>query len=171
MLTDGTDAYVLEINTDANISLHMFPTEGKPRNIASHLIDYYFPNSIKYRGNNQHMSFDYLSIIDHLSNNYSAYIEIRTLKQDEMFSNKIIVDGENFNDKFIGFIVKQAKSRRLDGSITLLIENKLSLICTTYYKNYIDWLCKQIKNYKKGNAKIEFIQIEEFNNQLTSDLL
>src|SRR5699024_8249619 len=113
------------------------------------------------------MSFDYLSIIDHLSNNYSAYIEIRTLKQDEMFSNKIIVDGENFNDKFIGFIVKQAKSRRLDGSITLLIENKLSLICTTYYKNYIDWLCKQIKNYKKGNAKIEFIQIEEFNNQLT----
>src|SRR5699024_9228697 len=59
MLYDGDNAVVIEVNPSANISMHMFPTEGKPRSIGKHLMDFYFPETKGKAEVHGNMYFDY----------------------------------------------------------------------------------------------------------------
>ena len=49
---------VIELNDRAHIGLHLFPVRGKARDIPAAIVDYCFPESIKYKGRCGRLYFD-----------------------------------------------------------------------------------------------------------------
>src|SRR5699024_7044095 len=70
MLSNDKEVRILEVNSSANISMHLFPTIGKSRNVPAAIVDYYFPETIKNRYNNQQMNFNYSHLLKTLKENY-----------------------------------------------------------------------------------------------------
>ena len=61
--TKGRTIVVNEVNSIADIGMHLFPIKGKPRDVSSALIDYYFPESIPKKGKNKNLFYDRRSAI------------------------------------------------------------------------------------------------------------
>lgn len=115
MLYDGKNAVVLEVNASANISMHMFPTEGKPRNIGAHLMDLYFPETkIKSKSHYQ-VYFDYNHIVDVLKRNYTSFIKVRSLPDYPLFAKRYIINGKVQKVGYRNWVRRKAISNNLHG--------------------------------------------------------
>src|SRR5699024_1577124 len=120
MLYNGKDAYVLEVNSSANISMHMFRTKGHPRNVPGYIVDHYFPESISNKEKHQNMYFNYLDMLECLKKNYTNYIEIKSIDLESVFTKKFVVHGYSLNKRFQSFISNQAFDKGLNGFIKIL---------------------------------------------------
>ncbi|MFD1385908.1 acylphosphatase [Oceanobacillus oncorhynchi subsp. oncorhynchi] len=162
MLTDGTNTYVLEVNSSANISMHMFPTEGEPRNVPAFLVDYYFPDSIPDRDNNQNMSYDYLDITDTLRMNYTDFIQLRPLENKNIFAKEISIKGTGLDANFEKFVRRKALSKRLNGHIKRIDDNEISVVVASYAELEIKQFLKAIKKYNKTDFSISSFQTADW---------
>src|SRR5699024_811764 len=61
LVNEEKESIILEINSTADIGMHIFPQQGEAVNIPSKIIDYYFP-STKNQSTNRQMYFDYKRI-------------------------------------------------------------------------------------------------------------
>src|SRR5699024_4534087 len=113
----------------------------------------YFPESIPMKGLNEHMSFDYLGVLNSLKDNFAEYIKIRSLNPAEALSGyRVIITGDNISKTLKSFIYKKATSRRINGYVRTINSNKVVVNCSAYNKTHINWLVKQIKEYDKTNT-------------------
>lgn len=60
----GDNSVVLEINATAEISFHVYPWEGKAKDVPGSIIDFYFPETIGVKKSSAY--FDYQSMIEPL---------------------------------------------------------------------------------------------------------
>lgn len=63
---DNRKGVVLEINGTAEIGFHLFPLEGKAKDVPGAIMDYYFPETIGKEKSNFY--FDYLCMLEPLKN-------------------------------------------------------------------------------------------------------
>jgi len=115
MLYDGNEAVVIEVNPSANISMHMFPTEGKPRNIPSYIMDFYFPETKGKALVNKYVYFDYLNIVGILTKNYTNYIEVKSLSSGPLHAMRYIVTGKIGKVGYMEWLKRQASLNNLHG--------------------------------------------------------
>jgi len=115
MLYDGNNAVVIEVNPSANISMHMFPTEGKPRSIGKHLMDFYFPETEGKAEVHGNMYFDYMEVIDILKRNFTNYIEVETLPNNKIHAKLYIISGTVQKVGFRKWARRQAILKNLNG--------------------------------------------------------
>lgn len=167
MLTDGKDTYVLEVNSSANISMHMFPTEGKPRNVPAFLVDYYFPKSIHDRNNNQNMSFNYLDMVKTLRMNYTDFIEIRSLKNEAITAKSITIKATGLDNAFQNFIKRKALYRELHGNIKKIDDNTIRVIVASYKDSDIERFISEIKKYNKTGITINSFKTDEWEKSIS----
>src|SRR5699024_4134614 len=61
---DNKKGVILEVNATAEIAFHMFPWEGKGRDVSGAIIDYYFPETINVKKSLWY--FDFHSVLEPL---------------------------------------------------------------------------------------------------------
>lgn len=140
---DNKKGVVLEINATAEIGFHMYPLEGKPRDVPSAIIDYYFPDTINNPKTNAY--FDYFSTIDPLKTWAADELKVIKAPKNEMYVKKFIVSGKVIKVGYMNFIRRQALrkgfsgySRRAGKDIEVVLygenQNKLTEFIDVCYK-------------------------------------
>ena len=170
MLFDGKQAYVIEVNASANISLHMFPTEGKPRNVMGAIIDYYFPETIGKAELHKNMYFDYLDIVKVLKKNYTNFIKLRTLGQQQIVANKYIISGDIDYNKYAARVLKYATDHELYGSIQKQDSNNIKVIIASKDVRRIEDSLNILKKNSK-NIIIHDVEASEWQEEINNGFL
>jgi cyanophycin synthetase len=134
---DGS-CVVLEINSSAQIGGHLYPLKGKPRDVISELIDYYFPESIPNKGKNNNLFFDFDDVRNHLCDwsefgsiiNKDTYTEVTLTPppDNKVISREIIVTGTVQKVGFRSWAKKQAEILGLFGFAENIKPDKMKIV-------------------------------------------
>ncbi len=66
---DGKEhGVVVELNYLAHLGLHLFPVKGKARDVAGAIVDYYFPESARRKGNGNQLYFKFRALRQYFAN-------------------------------------------------------------------------------------------------------
>lgn len=165
MLYNGVEAIVLEVNASANISMHMFPTEGQPRNISAHIIDFYFPDTVGKSAIHSNMYFDYLTIIRLLKKNYINHIELEKIPEGPVYARKYIVSGKVQKVGYRKWLRRKAILNNVHGYAKNLYSHDVKVVIGSNdieKINRFEMLCK--KGPKK--AKINSMKSQNWNKEI-----
>ncbi|MBT2599380.1 acylphosphatase [Oceanobacillus sp. ISL-74] len=157
MLFDGKEAVVLEINASANISMHMFPNEGTPRNIGAYLMDFYFPETKGKSEIHYNMYFDFLDIVEVLKKNYTNYIEVKSLPHTNIHAKKYIVSGKVQKVGFRKWIRREAIRANLHGYTQNLANDKVEVVVANEDMKKVNAFQKKCGEGPK-KAKVETVE-------------
>jgi len=104
---------VLEINEQPEIGGHLFPEKGKARDIATVIIDYYFPETIGTKRAASFFNFD--RILTPLKDNIMNTVEVSPAQIGVMYSSKYIVSGKVQKVGYRKWIKNRALKQNLNG--------------------------------------------------------
>ncbi|WP_078578995.1 acylphosphatase [Salipaludibacillus agaradhaerens] len=109
--------FVNEVNSKPQISNHLYPVEGKARDIPKAIIDYYFPETIEEGFRNDLIYFDFDSILPPLRNGQVQEITYPSLEKEDFIIKKIEMTGSFKKIKYKKLLKKQALNLKLHGFI------------------------------------------------------
>ncbi|MEZ2457746.1 acylphosphatase [Salinicoccus roseus] len=112
---DGTGK-VIELNTSVGLAGHLFPLEGKSRDIPSALMDYYFPGTKRIT---KDLYFDFIKVTEMLKAGNVHEIIMPVLPQEEIIKKSLVVTGELGKTGFMNFVGRRARYFNLDGFIEM----------------------------------------------------
>jgi len=155
---------IIEINSQARISIHLYPSEGIPRDIPAALIDYYFPESIPNKGKNRNLFYDRRSTIYALDKDPAEEYTLPSAPEQEVVPREIIVSGVVHG---VGYR-KWAKNQALKLNISGFAENlrfKKVRIIVAGNNNDINTF---IKLCKKGpeKARVDDVEVLDYTNPI-----
>src|SRR5690625_51046 len=142
-----TKGVVLEVNATAEIAFHMFPLEGKARNVPEAIIDYYFPSTTESAKSTFY--FDYQSIIEPLSIGVVDKIELPKPPVGDSYGKIYIASGKLNKVGYMNWIKRQALHNNINGFVKKL-ENGDVKIFVSGAKNKVD---KFKEKCRKGSRK------------------
>lgn len=161
---DNTKGVVLEANATAEIGFHLFPLEGKARDIPAAIIDYYFPETKD--ASKSSFYFDYHSVIEPLKQWAADEVTIAKLPVKSNVTKQIIVTGKVKKVGYMNFIRRRALKRGLHGLIQHIddntIEIKLYNANEENLKGFIDACKKGSKKSKVDDVVVNDL-IEDMN--------
>ena len=154
--------YVLEINSRPDLSGALFPMVGKPRNVPSALIDYYFPETKNLPFNEAvyNMKFDYTETVKLLKNGKASEVRIPILPINEFKIKKVLINGKDFSLSMRKVIRNLALKFKINGHIQLVRKDMMEMSVAGAEKNIIK-LIDEIKSKKWKKAKITTIKVED----------
>ena len=135
---------VLEINTKPMIGLHIYPIEGKARDVVSPIVDYYFPATTDYERSN--LYFDFELALSPIRNYVTNELHLKKVeKVKKLPAKRFIIKGENLNGDFRGTIRFEALKLKLNGTIREQEESRKVTImiaaedkeCLTSFEDFI----------------------------------
>ncbi len=154
---DNRKGVVLEINATAEISFHLFPWEGKARDVPGAIIDYYFPESVGKRKSLAY--FDYHSIIEPLKTWASEEVVVAPAPRKEMHRKCLTVNGKVQKVGYMNYIRRQALKRNIHGTIRKdgPKQVKIDAMSTDekIFDEFIDVCYKGSKKSRVDHVKIE----------------
>lgn len=112
---ETNEGIVNEINSKGEIMMHVFPFEGKARDIPKAIIDYYFPNVSQKR--NEKFHFEFKPIKDMFVKGIADEITIPDIPEDATYIKKISLRGELLGSRYMKSLGRQAASLHLIGNI------------------------------------------------------
>ena len=157
--TDDTKGVVIEINPTAGITFHVFPYNGKMRDVPSKLIDYYFPETKGVPKNN--FIFDYKEATEILKDGQYNQLQIapcpsgETMRATVKMSGKPISGGRMLRIKRSALITQlSGKFERVDKSTILLHmiiskKSRFELFIRRIKKRYPDYNIEVISQPEK----------------------
>lgn len=122
---DNRKGVVLEVNATAEIGFHLYPLEGKARDVPSAIIDYYFPETKNMKRSSFY--FDYLSVIEPLKQWAAEEVKIATAPERSKFIKHITVTGKLKKVGYMSYIKRQALRRGLHGYIQQIDDNTIEI--------------------------------------------
>lgn len=84
---------VIEVNTAPGLGSHLFPIEGKARDIPKAIIDYYFPETKTLNAEKSNVYFDYKTIEESLKGGAVNEIEVLPAPSGEVLSKRFTISG------------------------------------------------------------------------------
>ncbi|WP_139368226.1 acylphosphatase [Evansella clarkii] len=135
IISDKTNTVLIEINPTAIVGSHIYPMEGKARDIPSAIIDYYFPETINDQNQKSRMYFNFKSIQEPLASGITSEIKIAPPAKGDLSAKKYTIIGEVQGVGFRQYIRRKAFEFSLsgwvknteDGSIEVVVCGKESL--------------------------------------------
>lgn len=157
IIVNKEEAYIIEINSTADIVLHLFPIEGHPRNVPEKIIDYYFPETKGYAKEKTQLYFDYREINKILRNKLAQKLVITNSPKGKLYSKKFIVSGKVQKVGYRNWIKKQALKKGLHGYTRNLKSGKVEVVI---YSDDLDKInsFKNICSKGPKKAKVEGIK-------------
>lgn len=131
-----TSGVVLEINGTAEIAFHLFPVEGKARDIPGAIVDYYFPEVKDKLKSNYY--FDYQSIQKPLSIGAIEEIKVPKPTDGPIFRKIFIVSGKLNKVGYMNRIKRQALRSNLHGYIKKLENGDVEVLVGGHNEKEID---------------------------------
>lgn len=148
---------ILEINTRPGIGTHLFPVEGKARDIPKAIIDYYFPETIGNRNLSSKAYFDLQTVYDYINGGYLSEIEIKPFPVKAMHSIKLEIKGEL---DIVGYFVRINKyviKQNISGFIKKLDESTIEIVIShedvKKIEEFKEYLLKRSKHLKIDKIK------------------
>ncbi len=120
-------AFVLEIKTQPTITGHLFPTEGKARDVAKAIIDYYFPETKAHHEEPYYyFYFDYIYQLFN-TNTVNEYV-IPSAPTGNLTSKQFMISGLPHRMKFINWIKPQIVALGLNGYFKYEDKGRLQMV-------------------------------------------
>jgi len=123
---EGT-GYINEINSRPQISNHLFPMEGKARDIPKAIIDYYFPETIDNAKRNKYY-FDLPFIYETLWSGNAKEVTVPDVNRGKIISKRFLLKGVDRTRLFDRNVRKHAILLKLNGYIKTLESGNTSIV-------------------------------------------
>ncbi|MEF3330104.1 hypothetical protein [Oceanobacillus oncorhynchi] len=121
---EENEGVVNEINTKGEIFMHVYPMEGKARDVPKAVIDYYFPNTVRKE---EKLFFEFKPIKDLFMAGLASEIVIPKLQEEKLYHQNITLQGKNLLSLFLRKIYKKAAFYRIMGTIYKTDEDTIDL--------------------------------------------
>ncbi|MFD1334571.1 ATP-grasp domain-containing protein [Oceanobacillus iheyensis] len=148
MVDEANDkAVIIEINSRAHITQHLFPMEGQARDIPGSLIDFYFPETKNYnRLDSFKMFIDFDYIYDSCISREAAEIRIPKKPEGPILLTRYLINGVKLTDKFAARVKRLAYNTQVSGYIKPLNNGDISIIIGGN-ENKIEQFKKSLNKY------------------------
>ena len=162
VIVHDDDVSVLEVNATSDISMHTFPLEGTPRNVAEKIIDYYFPNSKALAKDRTNIYFDYNDIRKILRDKLAQELTISDAPPSPLYTARYIVSGKVQKVGYRVWIRNQAVKRALHGYTRNLENGNVVVVIGGSNK-------EEVENFKKvcfrgpAKSKVKRVRKLEWN--------
>ncbi|MEK4306345.1 acylphosphatase [Oceanobacillus sp. M60] len=153
---DNRKGVVLEINGTAEIGFHLFPLEGKAKDVPGAIMDYYFPETIGKEKSNFY--FDYLCMLEPLKKYAVDEMKVIRTPAINMYAKRYTVTGKVNQVGYLGFIKRQALKNDLFGHAKKINKNTVEVYLIGEEKEVLDTFKKTVA---KGNKKSSVENVEE----------
>src|SRR5690625_1413642 len=158
--TDQKTGTVLEVNTRPGIGGHLFPIEGEPRDIAKHIVDYYFPetkNVIR-----SPLFFDFDLVMKPIVHRQSTYSKLDRPPLGPMYGKELFLTGEFNGTSFKVWARRRALERDLHGNIEELSDGRIRIRIMGADKEKLDEF-KALCYLEPAKANVQDIEEHEWN--------
>ena len=151
---------ILEVNTRPGLGGHLFPVIGKPRDFASEIIDFYFPETKSVE--RSPLFFDFDTVVELIKTQQVSKVGVKNAPLGDFYGKEILVMGKFQHTQFLSWVYKQALSHELHGNIEYLKDGTVRIRVMGTNR-------KQIESFKQrciqdsNHAKIEDIRVTEWN--------
>ncbi|MEF3330101.1 ATP-grasp domain-containing protein [Oceanobacillus oncorhynchi] len=150
---------IIELNTRAHITQHLFPMKGQARDVPSDLIDYYFPETIGYdRKNAQKFYLDFNFIFNAGMNRNATFITIPELPTKALSLTRYVISGCDYTDAFATRVRRIAYNHNINGYLKPLNNGDISIILGSSQKKLGEFrssLEKYLKRVSKAPKLVE----------------
>lgn len=141
---DYSEAVIIEINTKPMLGLHVFPLQGRPIDVISPIVDFYFPDTKGKIKTNLYFDFD--AVIAPLRDRSVTNIKLTAPPiSDNWFAEKYIINGKS-SSEFRREIRLRALKQRIHGYIEVLSDSQVELVVShedkTVLNNFINDITK-----------------------------
>lgn len=127
---------ILEVNARPGLGGHLFPMEGKPRDFAKEIIDYYFPETKDIE--RTYLYFDFDSILEPLQARSADKVQVITPPVGKLYSKKYIVSGDVQKVGYRNVIRKEAIARDLHGHTENLEDGSVEVLVAGVDKQIVE---------------------------------
>lgn len=146
---------VLEVNSRPHITAHLYPWEGKARDIPKAIIDYYFPETIENnKASTPKFFFDFKSVFDSFQSGIAKEFTIPDIPKGTLDATRFIVSGTISGVDYERWVQTQARELRLNGYIKHLRDGKSSIVVAGSVQS-INKFKDIINNHSPKRAKID----------------
>ncbi|WP_042221494.1 ATP-binding protein [Oceanobacillus manasiensis] len=152
---------IIELNSRAHITQHLFPMEGKAQDIPSYIVDYYFPETKGYNreeANKLFIDFDF--IYTACLSRSAAEIKLPTIPKSPLVLKRYVITGCSESQKFAARVHRLAYNNQVNGYVKPLTEGKLAIIMGANSDKVMKFE-SQLKNYI--NKNFPEVKVEEKN--------
>ena len=160
IVNEKTDTgVVIELNSRAHITQHLFPMEGKARDIPKHIIDFYFPETKNYNrneANKLYIDFDF--IFNASLSRYANEISIPKIPSAPIVLKRYIISKCGYTEKLGNRVRRIAFNNKVNGYIKPLESGNIAVIVGGSKKRVEDFT-KRLKTYiNRVNANSSIIE-------------
>lgn len=154
-----------DVTITDNILKYTFPSKGNPRNVASSIIDNYFPETIGLAEDRTKIYFDYKKINKLLKHKIFYAIQVEDAPKGKLFAKRYVVSGKVQKVGYRNWIRKQANQQNLHGYTRNLKNGKVVVVVASEDENKVNDF---IKYCKKGPEKafVEEVKAFDWNSQI-----
>ncbi|SFM27179.1 D-alanine-D-alanine ligase [Gracilibacillus orientalis] len=145
--------YVIEVNSRPHIRAHMFPMQGKARDIPKEVIDFYFPETKGQQVENK-LFFDFDIIYKSFVEGVCGEFTLPTYPESEIILKRYELTGVSEKEQMSKFCSLRARRYQLNGYMKGIGASKSSLVLVGTSED-IQTLLKDVK------AKYKNIQLSE----------
>lgn len=154
---DDTKGVVIELNPTAGITFHVFPYNGKMRDVPAKIIDYYFPET-KGEGKNNFL-FDYKEATEMLKDGQYNQLQIAPCPRGETLKVVVRMSGDNKSIS-LGRILRIRRSAfitQMNGAIERVDKNTILMKMIVSKRSRLELFLKRVKK-RYPDYKLEVSQ-------------
>ncbi|WP_461178584.1 ATP-grasp domain-containing protein [Virgibacillus ainsalahensis] len=145
---------IIELNSRAHITQHLFPMKGQARDIPSQLIDYYFPETKNYNRKEANKFYiDYDFIFDACLSRTAGEIKIPNIPQSPIDLKRYVLSDCEYSESLALRVRRFAFNSKVNGYIKPLQNGTISIVAGGTTAN-IEKFSKKLNRYiKKLSSK------------------
>lgn len=158
---------IIEVNTKPMLGLHVFPMEGKSRDVIKDIVDYYFPET--KNGLRTNLYFDFEKVTAPLDNITVKEIEvIPPSSLEKIHAKKFTLYGEGFDQDFRNQIRLWALENKLHGYVRKVNNNETELLLGSEEPLLVEDFMSNFHKRLSENAVVQAINESEWDKPIAS---
>ncbi|WP_027965257.1 ATP-grasp domain-containing protein [Halalkalibacillus halophilus] len=140
---------IIEINTKPMIGLHVFPIEGKARDVVKPIVDFYFPETVGQKQNDL-LYFDFIAAIAPLDNITTKEVYVHPVPITEYIATKFVVESEQLIGGELSEIRLSALGSGLHGSVRKVGLSRIEILAVGNDAKKIEIFKKELSEILDG---------------------
>jgi len=151
---------IIEMNTRPMLGLHTFPIKGKPRDVMSPIIDYYFPETKgKIKSN---LYFNFNSVIAPILDRSVREVTLQPIRNIEPYvSKRLLLKKLSTKKKFIVEMIGIARNLKINGVLRELNNDEWEVIAGAQTENVLHDFIKNLRS-KIRKTEVKFLFQEDW---------
>ncbi|HLR80896.1 MAG TPA: acylphosphatase [Bacillota bacterium] len=165
VLIHDNEARVIEINATADISMHIFPLEGKPRHVPEKIIDHYFPHTTGRSEQHAKLYFDYMEVRNLLRKKSTQEMTLTDAPANKLVAKRYVISGKVQKVGFRNWIRKKALEQEMHGYTRNLRNGNVVVVVANEDGQLVDDF-KQICYHGPEKAVVKDVREYTWDNQI-----